>query len=38
VLYNQKITTSFSEKDFDFKVFDSPEELYNEIVTKNNEK
>ncbi len=37
VLYNRTISSKFSEEDYDFKVFNSPEELYSEIVKKNNE-
>ena len=37
VLYNKTINSFFTENDYDFKVFDSPNELYSEIVKKNNE-
>ena len=35
ILYNQNITAKFDSSEFDFQVFNSPEELYNEILKKN---
>lgn len=37
VLYNKTVSSLFNEEDYDFKVFNSPDELYSEIVKKNNE-
>lgn len=34
VLYNEKVTASFTPDEFDFKIFDSPQELYNVIADK----
>jgi hypothetical protein len=38
VLYNKTVSSFFTEEDYDFKVFDSPIDLYSEIFNKNNEK
>jgi hypothetical protein len=38
VLYNKTVSSFFTEEDYDFKVFDSPIDLYSEIFYKNNEK
>ena len=35
VLYNQRITSVFDKDEFDFRIFDSPEELYSAIQEKN---
>lgn len=37
ILYNKTVSSFFTEEDYDFKVFDSPEDLYSEIVKKNNQ-
>ena len=31
ILYNKEITSHFTEKEFDFQIFDNPQELYNTI-------
>ncbi len=31
ILYNKEITSHFTEKEFDFKIFDNPQELYDTI-------
>lgn len=36
VLYNKTITSVFKPDDFELKVFDNPQELYNNIVAQNN--
>jgi DUF2075 family protein len=36
VLYNKPITSSFKPEDFDLKLFDTPQEMYNQIVAQNN--
>jgi DUF2075 family protein len=36
VLYNKPIESTFSESDFDFRIFDDPQELYDNLVTQNN--
>lgn len=36
VLYNKPITSSFRPEDFDLKLFDTPQEMYNQIVAQNN--
>lgn len=35
VLYNRQATSAFDKKEFDFKIFDSPDELYSTIKEKN---
>lgn len=35
VLYNQSITAKFDPAEFDFRIFDSPQTLYEEILKKN---
>lgn len=35
VLYNQRITSVFDKDEFDFRIFDSPDELYSAIQEKN---
>ncbi len=35
VLYNQNISAKFDPSEFDFRVFNSPQDLYEEIVRKN---
>ena len=34
-LYNQRVTSVFDKDEFDFKIFDSPDELYSAIHEKN---
>ena len=36
VLYNKPITSSFSTDDFDLRVFDTPQEMYDLLVKQNN--
>ncbi len=36
VLYNKPITSTFSVEDFDLKIFDGPQEMYDQIVMQNN--
>jgi len=35
VLYNQRVTSVFDKDEFDFRIFDSPDELYSAIQEKN---
>lgn len=35
ILYNRPVTSVFDPKEFDFRIFDDPNELYEEIVAKN---
>lgn len=35
-LYDKKITSSFTKGEYDFKIFDSPSQLYEAIKNKNN--
>jgi hypothetical protein len=35
ILYNQNISAKFDPAEFDFRVFNSPQDLYDEIVRKN---
>lgn len=35
ILYNEDVTSRFTEEDFDFKIFDDPHELYDEIKKQN---
>jgi hypothetical protein len=37
VLYNKKVDSHFSKDEFDFKVFDSPKELYSIIKEKDDQ-
>lgn len=36
VLYNEPVKSSFGEDEFDFKIFDDPQTLYDEIKKKDN--
>ena len=36
VLYNKPITSSFRTEDFDLRLFDDPQEMYNSLVEQNN--
>ena len=36
VLYDKKITSSFTKEEYDFQIFDSPSKLYETIKNKNN--
>jgi len=36
LLYNEEITHKFSKDEFDFKVYDSPRKMYDDIVIENN--
>lgn len=36
VLYNKPITSTFSIEDFDLKLFDDPQEMYDQLVLQNN--
>lgn len=35
ILYNQPITVNFANDDFDLRLFDSPREMYNQLVLQN---
>ena len=35
LLYNQRATAIFEKEEFDFKIFDTPNDLYNAILEKN---
>lgn len=35
VLYNKPITTEFSQEDFDLRIFDNPQEMYESLVAQN---
>ena len=35
VLYNKPIESTFRESDFDFRIFDDPQEMYDNLVIKN---
>ena len=35
LLYNQRVTAAFDKDEFDFKIFDSPKDLYAAILEKN---
>lgn len=37
ILYNKPVNHFFTKKEFDFQVFDSPQELYDTIVSKDGE-
>ena len=36
VLYNKPITSSFTDEEFDLKLFDDPNEMYDNLVLQNN--
>lgn len=36
VLYNKPITSIFNTEEFDLKIFDDPQEMYDQLVEKNN--
>lgn len=36
VLYNKPITSTFSTEDFDLRLFDNPQEMYDQLVIQNN--
>ncbi len=36
VLYNKEVTVSFQKEDFDFRIFDDPKEMYDQLVIQNN--
>lgn len=36
VLYNKPVTSVFHKEDFDFKIFDNPQEMYDQLVIQNN--
>ena len=35
VLYNKPVTSTFGKDDFDLKIFESPQEMYNQIALQN---
>ena len=35
VLYNKQVTSVFHREDFDLRIFDSPQEMYDQIVAQN---
>ena len=35
VLYNQKVTSTFNKEDFDLRIFDEPQEMYDKLVIQN---
>ncbi len=36
VLYNKPVTSVFHKEDFDFKIFDNPQKMYDQLVIQNN--
>ena len=36
VLYNKPVTSTFNAEDFDLRIFDSPQEMYDQLVIQNN--
>lgn len=36
IIYNKPVHAQFTKEEFDFRIFDDPQELYEEIKTKNN--
>ncbi len=36
VLYNKPVTSVFKKEDFDLKIFDNPQEMYDKLVEQNN--